>query len=136
LFGNNVLLAGSGSIDDVKKQFTMPVAQGIDSTCLEKPLKFILDRYETFSAPVVIDITSDGAPNCNGWKEIPGLLDELEKKGAVINTLYVVNPNMHQSNLGSSFTRGQGSFAISVSSYFDFEEALFRKLAAEIALMK
>ena len=34
------------------------------------------------------------------------------------------------------YRRGRGSFAMSVTSYNDFEEALFRKLTAEIALMK
>lgn len=136
LFGNNVLLAGSGTIDDVKKQFDMPTEQGIDSTCLEKPLQLVLDRYDTFSKPVVIDITSDGAPNCNEWEKIPSLLDALEEKGAVINTLYVVNPNMKQSILAEEYRRGRGSFSMSVTSYNDFEEALFRKLTAEIALME
>ena len=115
LFGNDVTPAGKGSINDVKKQFTMPTIQGLDSTCLEKALYFVLEKYETFPKPVVIDITSDGAPNCNGWKEIPNLLDELEKRGAIVNTLYVINPNMKQAGLASIYKRGQGSFAISVS---------------------
>lgn len=136
LFGDNVTPAGNGTIDQVKEKFDMPVTQGLDSTCLEKPLQLVLERYETYPEPVVIDITSDGAPNCNEWEKIPSLLDVLEDKGAVINTLYVVNPNMKQSILAEEYRRGRGSFSMSVSSYNDFEEALFRKLTAEIALMK
>lgn len=136
LFGDIVTLAGSGTIDEVKKQFDMPTEQGMDNTCLEKPLRLVLDRYETFTKPVVIDITSDGAPNCNDWKDISVILDELEEKGAIVNTLYVVNSNMKQSILAEEYRRGRGSFAMSVTSYNDFEEALFRKLTAEIALMK
>lgn len=134
-FGTYYTVVAKGDIETVKTEFDPELKYSIyESTCLEYPLQYIVDNLAKYPKPVVIDISSDGIPNCPGYKRVPFYLDFLEKEGVIVNTLYV--GGLSESKNSIEFTRGNGSFSILIQNYADFEDALFRKLETEIAFLE
>lgn len=120
-------------------------------TCLNNPLQTVISNYDNFQKPVVIDITGDGPHNCTAVNmgvdldTVHLMLDNLENKGAQINTLFIGNddddedttsktPEEHYEDF-SSMRRG-GGFSLKSNNYIEFEYALFEKLVMEMVYLK
>lgn len=130
-FADKAINVASGTAKEVAPIFSEYIEVGTN-TCLEYALGIVIDNFETYEPPVVIDISADGEANCYHALLVPSHLDKLEELGATINTLYV--RNSEYQTVFPDWKRGPDSFSIVAGSYYDFEEAIFQKLAREIAL--
>lgn len=151
IFGKKTYHISSGSRQNAAKAFR--TVQSIDrsSTCLHKALTYVESIYDTLPQPVIIDISGDGGENCDYSGYTHDLLDRLEAKGAIINTLmiplnkkvmmiYMDEATFNKKKVDlkhyyQSLVRGPGSFSMYIENFYDFEEAIIRKIVKEIALL-
>lgn len=116
------------------------------STCIHNPIVAVLERIQTYSHPIIIDISGDGVHNCTqsvgtdrhgmSMPDLSMKLDHLENHGAQINTLYFWNgertDGMNMQDSYADMARGNG-FSIFINTYLEFEIALYQKLSREVA---
>jgi hypothetical protein len=153
IFGKKYDHISSGTRYDAARAFRREINLDRSSTCLYDTLSYIRDIYYTLPQPVIIDISGDGEENCNtNFQETYDLLDSLQMMGAKINTLMIpLNrkvwhflPNeqafaMKESELRGYYEtliRGEGSFFMYIENFYDFEEAIIRKIVREIAFLR
>lgn len=151
IFGKKTYHISSGSRQNAARAFRINQSIDRSSTCLHQALSYVESIYDTLPQPVIIDISGDGEENCDHSEYTHELLNRLEEKGAIVNTL-MIPPNkeammeyMDESAFGKkqndlknyyqSLTRGQGSFFMYIENFYDFEEAIIRKIVKEIALL-
>lgn len=150
LFAKEYKHISSGSRDAAAYAFRNPGSIDRSSTCLHEALVYVNSIYELLPKPVIIDISGDGEDNC-GIDEyaIHRVLDDLEQKGATINTLMipvgdgvfrflsdpseVQNKKNELQHFFSSLTRGPDSFFMYIENFYDFEEAIIKKIVKEIS---
>lgn len=151
IFGKRTYHISSGSRHNAARAFR--IDQGIDrsSTCLYQALSYVESIFDTLPQPVIIDISGDGEENCDYSGYTHDLLDRLESKGAIVNTLMIpANKksmllymgekefNKKQGDLKlyyESLIRGKGSFFMYIENFYDFEEAIIKKIVKEIAFL-
>lgn len=152
LFGKKYYHISSGSRYAAARAFRVDRHIDRSSTCLHQALEYIESIYDTLPQPVIIDISGDGEENCNLSAHTHQLLDRLAAKGAIINTLMIPLNNEAMSlymdnqelvkkqadlqNYYRSLIRGQGSFFKYIEHFYDFEEAIIRKIIKEISLLE
>ena len=152
IFGKKSYHISSGSRQNAATAFR--ISQDIDrsSTCLHQALEYVELMYDTLPRPVIIDISGDGEENCDSVEKTQQLLDRLAAKGAIVNTLMIpldktfmlewMTPESIEEkeqdlrNYYQSLIRGQGSFFMYIENFYDFEEAIIRKIVKEIALLE
>lgn len=132
-FADKAVTVASGPAKEVAHKFLEHVEVG-SNTCLEYALGIVVDNFDKYDPPVVVDISADGDANCYHANLVPSHLDKLEELGATVNTLFVLNTE-YEAWI-PNWKRGPDSFSIVASTYYDFEEAIFQKLAREIASLK
>lgn len=152
IFGKKTYHISSGTRQDAARAFRNN--QGVDrsATCLHKALMYVESMFDRLPQPVIIDISGDGQENCDYSGYTHELLDRLESKGAIVNTLMIPSNKeeimryMNESafnkkqvklkNYYQSLIRGKGSFSMYIENFYDFEEAIIRKIVKEIALLE
>lgn len=151
VYGKKVYHISSGSRQNAARAFRINQSIDRSSTCLHQALVYVESIFDTLPQPVIIDISGDGEENCDLSDYTHELLDRLESKGAIINTL-MIPPNretmliyMNESTFNkkqtdlrlyyNSLIRGQGAFFMYIENFYDFEEAIIRKIVKEIALV-
>lgn len=151
IFGKKTYHISSGSRQNAARAFRINQSIDRSSTCLHQALSYVESIYDTLPQPVIIDISGDGEENCDHSDYTHDLLDRLEAKGAIINTLMIpVNKEsmmiyMDEStfnkkqidfkNYYQSLIRGQGAFSMYIENFYDFEEAIIRKIIKEISFL-
>lgn len=151
IFGKKTYHISSGSRQNAARAFRINQSIDRSSTCLHQALSYVESIYDTLPQPVIIDISGDGEENCDYSGYTHDLLDRLEAKGAIINTLMIpVNEEsmmiyMDEStfnkkkidlkNYYQSLIRGQGAFSMYIENFYDFEEAIIRKIIKEISFL-
>ena len=155
MFGMKTYHISSGSRQNAAYAFRNPPTIDRSSTCLHQALMHVESIFDTLPQPVIIDISGDGEENCDLSAYTHELLDRLEAKGAVVNTLMIPSNkkrmatymgealymdetelNLKQEKIKDyyeSLTRGKGSFFMYIENFYDFEEAIIRKIVKEIA---
>lgn len=152
LFGKKHYHISSGSRQNAAEAFRTEHRIDRSSTCLHQALTYVELMYDTLPQPVIIDISGDGEENCDSGSDTQKLLDRLEAKGAVVNTLMLpidttdmkkyMGPDsirkkeIELRNYYQSLIRGSGAFFMYIENFYDFEEAIIRKIVKEIALLK
>lgn len=152
IFGKKIYHISSGSRHNAAYAFRNPPTIDRSSTCLHQALMHVESIFDTLPQPVIIDISGDGEENCDLSAYTHELLDRLEAKGAIVNTLMIpANKEnmmiyMDESTFNKkqvdlkryyeSLTRGKGSFFMYIENFYDFEEAIINKIVKEIALLK
>ena len=152
IFARNYHHISSGSRQNAANAFRTEHRIDRSSTCLHRALEYVELMYDTLPQPVIVDISGDGEENCNRSEDTHKLLDRLEAKGAVVNTLMIpidtsemfeyMDPSRIQKkeielrNYYQSLIRGPGSFFMYIENFYDFEEAIIKKIIKEIALLK
>lgn len=152
VFGKQAYHISSGSRQNAATAFR--INQDIDrsSTCLYRALEYVELMYDTLPQPVIIDISGDGEENCDPNEKTYALLDRLALKGAIVNTLMIpldTSPMLKWmppesieekeqdlKNYYQSLTRGRGSFFMYIEHFYDFEDAIIRKIVKEISLLE
>lgn len=151
IFGKKTYHISSGSRQNAARAFRINQSIDRSSTCLHKALSYVEGIYDSLPQPVIIDISGDGEENCDYSGYTHDLLDRLEVKGAIVNTLmipankesmmmYMDEPSFNKKqfdlkNYYQSLIRGPGSFSMYIENFYDFEEAIIRKIVKEIALL-
>lgn len=152
IFGKKIYHISSGSRHNAAYAFRNPPTIDRSSTCLHQALMHVESIFDTLPQPVIIDISGDGEENCDLSAYTHELLDRLEAKGAIVNTLMIplnekIMPtwldetelNLKQNELKQyyeTFIRGKGSFFMYIENFYDFEEAIINKIVKEIVLLK
>lgn len=153
IFGKNHQHVSSGTRYDAAKAFRKDLNLDRSSTCLYDALSYVRDIFYTLPQPVIIDISGDGEENCNtNFQQTYDLLDSLQLMGAKVNTLMIpINRDvwnfltdeqavmMKEAELRmyyESLIRGEGSFFMYIENFYDFEEAIIKKIVREIALLR
>lgn len=151
IFGRQTYHISSGTRYDAARAFRINQSIDRSSTCLHQSLMYVESMYDTLPQPVIIDISGDGEENCDYSGYTHELLDRLEAKGAIVNTLmipankesmliYMDEPSFNKKqidlkNYYQDLIRGPGSFSMYIENFYDFEEAIIRKIVKEIALL-
>ena len=153
IFGKNHQHISSGTRYDAAKAFRKDLNLDRSSTCLYDALSYVRDVFYTLPQPVIIDISGDGEENCNtNFQQTYDLLDSLQLMGAKVNTLMIpINRDvwhflpdeqavmMKEAELRmyyQNLIRGEGSFFMYIENFYDFEEAIIKKIVREIALLR
>jgi hypothetical protein len=106
-------------------------------TCLGLALEYVELLIPTLPQPVVIDISGDGEANCiPSSARVTDTLDRISSDGTRVNTLLVMDPehqNFDQAIAAYRAMRRNGGFTMVVDHFYDFEDALFRKLTIEVS---
>jgi len=153
VFGREYQHISSGTRQDAAAAFRSDFELDRSSTCLYDTLSYVRDIYYTLPQPVIIDISGDGEENCNtNFQETYDLLDSLQSMGAKVNTLMIpVNTHIwdflkNEETLKTkknelrtyyeNLIRGEGSFFMYIENFYDFEEAIIRKIVREISFLR
>lgn len=153
IFGKNYEHISSGTRHNAAKAFRKEINLDRSSTCLYDTLSYIRDIYHTLPQPVIIDISGDGEENCNtNFQETHDILDSLQMMGAKVNTLMIpLNRRVwnflrdeqafaakegEMRGYYETLIRGEGSFFMYIENFYDFEEAIIKKIVREIAFLR
>jgi len=152
VFGKKYYHISSGSRQNAAEAFRTEHNIDRSSTCLHQALTYVELIYDTLPQPVIVDISGDGEENCDPNADTQKLLDRLEAKGAVVNTLmlpidtavmktYMTSNGIRKKeielkNYYQSLIRGPDAFFMYIENFYDFEEAIIRKIVKEISLLQ
>lgn len=144
IFGDDHFHISSGSNLDASKAFaSFPILPATErgSTCLTKTLMYIDSIVLTLPQPVTIDISGDGEANCPHKFKLPEVLASLEKKNVRINTLFIKPTSIagtSEPDKMIDFYKSlviNGGFFTKADTFYEFEDALYRKLVVEVSMM-
>jgi len=109
-------------------------------TCMSVALRSIADKLLTrMPVPadrVVVDVSGDGAENCNPPEPVTQVRDDLVALGVTINGLPILEGD--EADTLEEWYRdhvigGQNSFLLPAAGFDDFERAIRRKFVTEIS---
>lgn len=144
IFDENYYHISSGSNLDASKAFaSFPIRPETErgSTCLTKTLMYIDSIVLTLPQPVTIDISGDGEANCPHKFKIGEVLTSLKNKNVRINTLFIKPTSslgMENPDTMIDFYKSlviNGGFFTKADTFYEFEDALYRKLVVEVSMM-
>lgn len=109
-------------------------------TCLADMLRYLNDKVlPTVPASAlrkVVDVSGDGADNCNSQVATPEIRDEIVGYGTIINGLPILEGS-EASTLESWYEKnvkgGPGSFVLAADGFEDFGRAIRQKFIVEIS---
>jgi Protein of unknown function (DUF1194) len=109
-------------------------------TCLAEMLRFLHDKLlPTVPARAnrkVVDVSGDGADNCNSRIVTPEIRDKIVHYGTVINGLPILEGS-ESATLEDWYEKnvkgGPGSFVLAAESFEDFGRAIRQKFIVEIS---
>jgi Protein of unknown function (DUF1194) len=111
-----------------------------DFTCMTRMLRFVIDKIVTQipakPSRVVVDVSGDGAENCNPEEKIDTVRDELVRYGATVNGLPIKEGNEAETIeiwYKTHVMGGPGSFVLPADGYRDFGRAIRQKFVVEIS---
>ena len=109
-------------------------------TCMSVALRSIADKLLT-QMPVpadrtVVDVSGDGAENCNPRETVDEVRDDLVSTGVTVNGLPILEgdeADTLEAWYRAHLIGGEGSFLIPALGFQDFERAMHRKFITEIS---
>lgn len=109
-------------------------------TCLSEMLRFLNDKVlptvPAMALRKVVDVSGDGADNCNSRVATPQIRDEIVGYGATINGLPILE-GAEALTLEDWYAKnvkgGPGSFVLAAESFQDFGRAIRQKFIVEIS---
>lgn len=101
------------------------------TTCVGGVLEYVHKRSVNYPKPVVVDISGDGIDNC-GWMAKPGIVSQAMLADDIIVNSLPMGSNDVADWYAANVTTG---FQITAWSISEFEEALYNKLMAEVAML-
>lgn len=109
-------------------------------TCMSVALRSIADKLLT-QLPVpanrmVVDVSGDGAENCNPREPVDAVRDDLVAAGATVNGLPILEGDEAETLEAwyrAHVIGGDASFLIPAHGFDDFERAMRRKFVTEIS---
>lgn len=132
-----------GSEEDARR-----VAQAVRSlphvtgefTCMGTMLRFVNDKIlpqvPVHALRTVVDVSGDGADNCNAQVPVPAVRDEIASYGTTINGLPILEgrevatvEDWYRDNVKA----GPGSFILPAIGFADFGRAIRQKFIVEIS---
>lgn len=114
--------------------------QGGEFTCLAGMLRMVSDKVipqvPMKATRVVIDVSGDGADNCNAKEPPAALRDEIVGYGATINGLPILEGNEAatlEDWYRNNVMGGNGAFVLPAQGFEDFGNAIRQKFVIEIS---
>lgn len=114
--------------------------QGGDFTCLGKMMRYVSDKIAPQiplpAARVVLDVSGDGADNCNPEEPITSVRDELVATGVTVNGLPILEGREALTLEGwykANVIGGPGAFVVPAEGFDDFGRAIRQKFVVEIS---
>ena len=111
-------------------------------TCMSVALRSIADKLLTqMPVPadrVVLDVSGDGAENCNPRETTDEVRDDLVSTGVTVNGLPILEGEEAETLEAwyrAHVIGGDGSFLVPAQGFEDFERAMHRKFVTEISGM-
>ena len=109
-------------------------------TCMSVALRSIADKLLT-QMPVpadrtVVDVSGDGAENCNPRERVDDVRDDLVSSGVTVNGLPILEgdeADTLEAWYRTHLIGGDGSFLIPALGFEDFERAMHRKFITEVS---
>lgn len=111
-----------------------------DFTCLGRMMRYVSDKVVPQiplpAARVVVDVSGDGADNCNPVEPVGGVRDELAARGVTINGLPILKgreAGTLEAWYKANVMGGPGSFVLPANGYEDFGRAIRQKFVVEVS---
>jgi hypothetical protein len=109
-------------------------------TCMSQMMRFVADkvlpRIPAQPARTVIDVSGDGAENCNPATPVDAVRDELIGDAVTINGLPIIEGDDHdhlEPWYASHVVGGKGAFLTPAHGFGDFTRAIRQKFLIEIS---
>ena len=109
-------------------------------TCMSAALRSIADKLLTqMPVPadrIVVDVSGDGAENCNPREQVDEVRDDLVSAGVTVNGLPILEgaeAETLEAWYRAHVIGGDGSFLVPAHGFEDFERAMHRKFITEIS---
>jgi len=109
-------------------------------TCMSVALRSIADKLLTqIPVPadrIVVDVSGDGAENCNPRETTDEVRDDLVSTGVTVNGLPILEGDEAETLEAwyrAHVIGGDGSFLVPAHGFEDFERAMHRKFVTEIS---
>ncbi len=109
-------------------------------TCMSVALRSIADKLLTqIPVPadrIVVDVSGDGAENCNPRETTDEVRDDLVSTGVTVNGLPILEGDEAETLEAwyrAHVIGGDGSFLVPAHGFEDFEQAMHRKFVTEIS---
>lgn len=111
-------------------------------TCMSVALRSIADKLLTqMPVPadrIVVDVSGDGAENCNPRETTDEVRDDLVSTGVTVNGLPILEGDEAETLEAwyrAHVIGGDGSFLVPAHGFEDFEQAMHRKFVTEVSGM-
>lgn len=111
-------------------------------TCMSVALRSIADKLLTqMPVPadrIVVDVSGDGAENCNPRETTDEVRDDLVSTGVTVNGLPILEGDEAETLEAwyrAHVIGGDGSFLVPAHGFEDFERAMHRKFVTEVSGM-
>jgi Protein of unknown function (DUF1194) len=109
-------------------------------TCMSQMMRFVADkvlpRVPAQPARIVVDVSGDGAENCNPTIPVDALRDELVGDAVTINGLPILegdDRDLLEPWYAAHVVGGNGAFLMPASGFADFARAMRQKFLIEIS---
>lgn len=109
-------------------------------TCVAEMLRYLNDKVlptiPARSLRKVVDVSGDGADNCNSRIAVPNIRDEIVSYGTIINGLPILEGSESatlEDWYDANVRGGPGSFVLAADGFEDFGRAIRQKFIVEIS---
>lgn len=134
------LLTSEADIKALANNLRRATRVGDMFTCMATSLQYISDKVLALmplpADRVVIDVSGDGADNCNPTKPVRQISAELAAGGAVINGLPILEGDEAatlEAWYEANVIAGSGAFVLPAQGFRDIERAMRQKFVLEIS---